>query len=131
MTPKFFSDMTMIFYFKIAFNKITITYPNFCRVFKIFIIFFNLDNLDRFFINIFFITWLQYLLSLIMLMINVWAASWPKSDLINKIYDQYTIIYNQIFNQHDFDMYLYKTYLSFAFWVFQLFSGTKILFKST
>ena len=77
-TPIFSSDVTMISYFNITFNKSIITDSTFSRDLNIFFIFF-IHN--KFLLWCLFITQLQYLITLALLQIKLWPAFWPKYHL--------------------------------------------------
>ena len=107
--PLYFSVIDNISCFNITINTITITNLTFSRVLKIFIFFFNTSSL----LECFFITSLQYLLSLIIILIKLWTASSPRYDLkgLLNLSSTNTILWP--YNQHVFDICSDKAHLDF------------------
>ena len=99
----------MIYYFNIKLNKSIITNPTFCRVLKIFIIFFSHNK--------FFIKMLFYHATIFTFFNRI---SNKRMNNICWIDYQHILIYNHNWNQNYFDIYSYKTHLDFVFHYFLL-----------
>ena len=116
----FSSDMIMISYFNININIITVIDPTFRRGFKIVISLSSLVITSSLF-KYFFIASLRYLLSFIILLINLLTALLPKYDLKGFLstYHQDILIYSHNFKQYIFDIArirLFWILFSIIFW---------------